>query len=335
MKKFLNKLIVFLLLPTLALIAPIYLYVKCDPYFDFGSYPNYSWTYNFQGLGDVNTKKILKSSTHYNSFIFGSSRSTSVYGCYLNSLIPDAQFFHFANWNETVGGIYAKLKFIDSLGYKIKNVIIYIDTDGTFDSDGSINKINNHYLLTQQDKATYYFSHFKFFYSRPSLDKVKILMGKTPSLETYPNWHSDPFTNDPKHVCTDSVLNNYGNRTLSEKDIRSIDSLQSKGFLYHRSNKQEYKNRQISESEKKMLMKIKELLDKHGSNNYVVITPLYDQLKFHKDDQDFLNRVFPNRVYDFSGINQITNNPYDYPDRSHFRPWISKTIIDSLVSERK
>jgi hypothetical protein len=321
-------------LPIVLFAGPTYLYLKYDPYFDFGPYSNYSWKYKFQGLGDLGAKKILNSSTRYNSFIFSSSRGTTIYGCYLNSLIPNSQFFHFANWNETVGGIYDKLRFLDSMHYDIKNVVMYLDTDRTFEGDGSANLINNHYLVTQQDKLTYYFSHFRFFFSRPSVDKVKILMGRTPSQEMYPNWHSDPSTNDPKHICADSILEDYGNRTLSKKDSVAIDSLLLDDFLYKRSAKQTYKNKQISETEKKTLIKIKELLDKHDTNYIVVITPLYDQLKFHNEDIDILNSVFSDHMYDFSGINEITDNPYNYPDRVHFRPWISKMIIDSVVSDR-
>src|SRR6185369_17091608 len=125
MKRFVVNTICFFGILLLAVIPPTLLYIERDVYSDFGNYKNYSWKYNFQGLGDISTKKLINSSIAYNSFIFGSSRSAELYACYLNKKIKNARFFHYANWYETIGGIYAKLKLLDSLKYHLDNVIIY------------------------------------------------------------------------------------------------------------------------------------------------------------------------------------------------------------------
>src|SRR5688572_29734966 len=139
MKRFILKNLVFFGILFLAALPPTLLYVNQDVYEDFGYHKNYSWKYNFQGLGDIATKKLLQSSLPYNSFIFGSSRSAELYACYLNKKIDNSFFFHYSNWFETIGGIYAKLRLIDSLNYEIDNVVIYVDTDGiTFKGDGRI-----------------------------------------------------------------------------------------------------------------------------------------------------------------------------------------------------
>ena len=59
------------------------LYILKDPYEDFGNHTNYSWKFHFQALGDISTKKLLNSTVRYNTFILGSSRTTSLYACYL------------------------------------------------------------------------------------------------------------------------------------------------------------------------------------------------------------------------------------------------------------
>jgi len=81
MKKFILNLIKFLFLPIFITSVLIYFYIYRDVYKDFYVYKNYSWKYSFQALGDLSTKKLLNSKEKYNSFIFGSSRSVSVYGC--------------------------------------------------------------------------------------------------------------------------------------------------------------------------------------------------------------------------------------------------------------
>ena len=334
MKHFILKNIIFFGILFIAVLPPTLLYINRDVYEDFGYHKNYSWKYNFQGLGDISTKKLLQSSIPYNSFIFGSSRSAELYACYLNKKIKNALFFHYANWFETIGGIYAKLKLLDSLNYKIDNVVIYLDTDGvTFKDDGSVSA-TEHYLLTNQSPANYYFTHYKMFFSSFTMDKLKILLGIRVSGMVFPNWESDPKTNDHRHICSESILEDYGNTEMDQAYLRKIDSLKRAGVLFERSgfNQPLRENRQISVNEENILLKIRELFKKHGTNYYIVITPLYDQMQFAYADMQILRTIFGNGIYDFSGVNEITNNEYNYLDGIHFRPCISKQMIDSILA---
>jgi hypothetical protein len=333
MNVFLKKFFKFLLYLIIIVAIPSLLYLKRDVYYDFGLKDNYSWKYFFQSLGDISTKKLLASSIDYNSFIFGSSRSTSVSGCYLQKKIPDSRFFHYANWNETIGGIERKLELIDSLGYKIENVVIYIDTDYSFADDGMVNP-NDHYLLTNQTRNRYLLNHYKSFFTNMNMDKLKILLGLRIEGEGFPDWESDRYTNDPNQICNDSALAHYGDINESEDHINKIESLRKSGFLYERHDKPGYLSEQISDEEKSTLWSIKGLFKKHNTNHYVVITPLYDQNKFAASDQKILEECFGDRLYDFSGVNDFTNNVYNYPDRSHFQRYISKSILDSVIRQR-
>ena len=330
MKIFLRNILIFIIFPIVVLLLTVILYVVADPYMDFGKKQNYSWKYFFQQLGDVSTKKLINSSENYNSFIFGSSSPTTIYACYLNKVVPNSSFFHYGNWNETIGGIYNKLELIDSLGYEIDNVIIYLDTDFSFKGEGKC-RSSDHYLITGGEKFEYLKTHFNSFYRNISVDKIKILCGCKVSGMIFPNWPSDLITNDP-HSCNGSeVLLKYSKVNESKKLKKKIDSLKVTGFFYERPLYQEYTEEQISESEKEILSKIKHKFEKHHTNYYIVITPLYDQLKFSRRDQEKINALFGNRVFDFSGINNYTNNEYNYPDREHFQTYISKCIIDSIV----
>ena len=310
----------------------ILMYLNKDPYLDFGVYSDYSWKYRFQQMGDLGTKKLLtKSKSSYNSFILGSSRTTGIYACYLEKINTNAKFFHYVNFNESIGGIYSKLYLLDSLGYSLDNIIIYLDTDTTFENYGEVN-FADHFLLTNKTKFKSQIDHFKSFMIL-NTDKINILFGNELIGESFPNWISDKITNDPNHICSDSIILSYNkNEKLKDKKyLKSIDSLKRTGFMYKRDKIQQYKENQISKVEFDLLSKIKVLLNKNKSNYYIIITPLYDQLKFSKLDNEKLNNVFKNRIYDFSGINKMTNNEYNYPDRSHFLPYISKKILDSIV----
>ena len=332
MKKFLLNLAKFISIPLIILSVVIFVYVKRDIYQDFGPYDNYSWTYRVQTMGDLSTKKLLNSKTKYDSFIFGSSRAISVYACYLQQKLKGSKFFHYANWGESIGGIYEKLNLIDSLGYDIKNVFIYIDTDDTFNGGGKCLP-GDHYLLTKQDKFDYYFEHFKGFLSQEDL--LKIMLGKKLNYYAAPDWDSDPVTNDGRHHCSDStVLAEYGvNKKGTKQHDRRIDSLKNTGVLYDRQNTQKVTEKQISPNEEKLLEKIKILFDKHKTKYYIVITPIYDMAKFEESDLKILKDIFGDNLYDFSGENKYTLDEYNYNDMSHFQYYITKEIIDSVVAD--
>jgi len=334
MRKFFINLVCFSILPFFIIGTFIYFYIKRDVYQDFGTHKNYSWKYYYQPLGDVSTKKLLNSSIQYNSFIFGSSRTCSLHACYLQKKISNSSFFHYANWNETVGGVYAKMNLLDSLGYRMDNVFIFFDTDGTFANDGKCH--DDYYLLTNESRFDYYFNHLKDFIP-PNLDstKFKLLFFNEVNKEAFPNWESDIRTNDSNHNCSDSTISSYGYQEFGKNYIDKIDSLKRTGFLYSRSKKELFIEKQISPYEYTMMFKICNLLKKHKSHYYIVITPLYDQLKFDAMDMQLIKNVFGDNVYDFSGINRITDNECNYPDKKHFLPYVSKTIVDSIINSRQ
>jgi hypothetical protein len=315
------------------MVLALAIYIKRDVYADFGNHNNYRWKYYFQQLGDISTKKLLKnSSIKYNSFVFGSSRSTSIYACYLQKEIPGSKFFHYANWNETIGGIYAKLRLIDSLGYNIDNAFIYFDTDFTFAGNGHCLPAD-HYLLTQKSKFSYYKSHFNSFYKNFSYSKLRILFGMEVNGKVFPNKTSDLHTNDYNHCCSSpEVIENYGKVIDNQHYKHRIDSMKASGFLYPRSDSIIYNQEKISEGEKLLLKRMLNIFKKHNTNYYIVITPIYDQCKFHPHDSALLYSLFGKNIYDFSGVNEITKDEYNYPDRKHFQPYITKIIIDSILA---
>ena len=165
-----------------------------------------------------------------------------------------------------------------------------------------------------------------------NMDKLKILLGLKIEGEGFPNWESDPYTNDPYQVCNDSAIAHYSDINESEDHINKIDSLRKTGFLYERRDKPGYLSEQISDPEKSNLWSIKSLFEKHNTNHYVIITPLYDQNKFSASDQKILEECFVHRLYDFSGVNDFTNNVYNYPDRAHFQRYISKSILSCMTA---
>ena len=330
MKNFLNKLALFILPIVVLVVTALFFYIKRDVYSDFGEKNDFAWKYNFQQLSDISTKKLLSSDKKYNSFIFGSSRSCSIYGCYLESKIPDSKFFHYANWNEPIGGILAKLRYLDAQNYDLKNVVMYIDTDYTFDGKAEASPMD-HYLILGESKFYYYYKHLISFFTNFSTEKLKILMGEGEKVSSFVNSKLDVNTNDFNHVCSAEEIKKYSYVQSNGDYKHRLDSLKKAGFMYERPRIQPYRSSQISEEEEVMIKEIAIILDKHNTQYTVVLTPLYDQQKLSKKDFNILKKYFKNNLHDFSGKNKYTEDFYNYPDRIHFQNYISKEIMDSVV----
>lgn len=329
MKRFLNRIFLILILPILVFVLLIFLYVNLDPYQDFRTYENYSWKYFDQSLGDISVKKVIKNNFNYDSYIMGSSRSTGFYACYLQQKIKGSHFYHFGNWNESIGGIYEKIKLIDQHGKNIKNLVILIDTDYTFELDGQP-KAHDHYLISKTSFFRYLDNHFRSFCS--NTDNLKSLLGFHLENNNSPNWESDLITNDCNHNCLQFNKDLYGSKSIEQREKKRIDSLTKNTNFYFRKLKIKELNCQISQNEVEILRNIKSILKKHRTEYYILISPLYDQLKFNNSDIAIIREVFKERIYDFSGVNEFTKYPINFPDRKHFRDWIAKEIIDSITS---
>jgi len=87
----------------------------------------------------------------------------------------------------------------------------------------------------------------------------------------------------------------------------------------------------ISQKQKKMLKEMKSIFNKHNTSYRFVISPLYNQVKFNRADHNVLNSIFGSeRVFDFSGINDLTKAKTNYYEFSHYRPKVGEQIMQRI-----
>lgn len=329
MKAFLKRLIVFLVPVLLAIAVTVCLYVVRDPYADFKK--DLTWRYSFQQLGDLSTKKLLRLEAKPNSFILGSSRAAVFRACYLQTRFPGSAFYYYGNWHERIGGIASKIRLLDSIGIRIKNAVICIDPDLAFAGNGDAHR-SDHHLLTGGSRYSYFIMHMKSFLMHLDRDRIRILLGMPVTSTLMPAVHFDDQTNDYNHACSTNIAGKYGNDADEKTHHRRIDSLIDSGYFYERSYGESYYPSQISDREVAYAKAIRQLLDKHHTRFFVIITPLYNEKKFAPTDVAKLRAVFGDRLFDFSGRNALTDDPYNYAeDRQHFRERVALKIIDSVL----
>jgi hypothetical protein len=283
----------------------------------------------------VTTERYLKQKDRLNAFIFGSSRA----GCgfqldaWAKHLDSTDKAYSFCASNESIFGIYGKMRLIDEEGKRIDKALIVIDTDVTFTRNTNsmghlfikhprvsgesrkefVSEFIKDYIFTGFFVAylDYHFFHTRRSYMDGYLDF---------------NLQADdeyiPFNVKRREGL---ILADSGNYYLNKTDI-----------FYARPAKEVVQEPKISKQGLDFLNKIKKILDKHQTEFKVIVSPIYDQKKLNPADIDVLKATFGgSRVYDFSGKNEITDSIHNYYEAAHFRIHIGEQIINQIYQNEQ
>lgn len=336
MKDFYNKIKIYLFIACLPFLLILTRYIFLDPFCDFNIDKDFSLKFWFNSLGDFSAKKIeYKNDLKRNTFIFGSSRSTNFYCCYIKKQIfnndKKVHPYYFGNYGETIGGIYEKLLFLSNKGYKIKNTIILLDPDMAFEANGEPQKYDYRSFVNRSRFQDYTY-HFNAFFSNQHHDlkyKVQLLMGINIIDSLLYTRKSDPVTNDQGHIC--NIFKPFNDSIFVQKKMNSIKHNRliksSKDFL----NPILTTTNKLSKLEVSYIKKIKKIFNIHKTKYIIITSPLLSKEKLSDKDLIELEKVFGSRnILNLAGQNKITNQIQNFKDPKHFNSIISKMILDSI-----
>lgn len=334
MKLFLRKVLQFLILPVIAFAILLAGYIIYDPFKVVKSYDDYSYSFNVN-RGYISTEVFLRNykTQKYNSFIFGSSR---IFGFHASSwkthLDETAKVYSFDAYGEKISGMYHKLRFLDERGVDIKNVLLCFDTDYTFN---------------KRERTPEY-----LYIEHPASSDVSWLEFHEVAFETYlsPSFLYDMYIKDLSAtsnnadnqnflqsggIVYDTITNEPKRSDLDYKIKQDSAAYYKKVSFYQVAEIGEPPYAIIDSSLKKYLKGIKAIFDKHHTDYRIVLNPLYSQAIFHSKDMATLKDTFgADRIYNFTGHNDITENKYNYYEESHFRPFIGNSIMN-IVYQKK
>lgn len=321
---------------TALFLLPLFVISVCfvitDPFKTIFNYKYYTSTYTLLSRGNVSTMVLLQNRNqyHYDSFIFGSSRSTAYTAREWSKYLPaNSQPFSFEAWNENVDCIYRRLKLLDSLNMPIRNALLVLDVDRAFEYFGDITA--DHYLIRHDSKYDYYKKDYLFYLKNP-----RFVLGSIDySIFKKPRKYMFDFVG-MKNSDIDPVTNDWF--PLSEQEIQRDSAAYYKNTewkFYKRPVTQQYSYGQIDHKQMAWLLKIAELLKKHHTNYNIVISPLYNQKKLSRQDMQFLKNIFaPGTIHDYSGINKITENRFNYNnDVNHYRKRVGNLILSEVYKK--
>ena len=305
-----------------------------DPFRVFFTYDDYYTGNIITGNREHICFKLLeKRKKKPTSFIIGSSRrlayKTSYWATKLSE--PPEDCFHY---DASAMGIYRganAIRHIDEQTAEIKNLLLIVDTE-------FFNEVSNPqgYLFTQHyDVSGGSILFYYLAFIRGSINPNFIFSNIIYNFSgNYYNFMGD-YINKSKNS---HVINDYSaDFSFSYEEDIKLDSLafynnlMEREIFYKRDTVQIISKKTIYKEQIEYLQEIKKILEKNNTRIRIVISPLYNQILFNRDDLNILIKMFgENSVFDFSGINYFTEDFTNYYETSHYKPYVANRIMDIL-----
>lgn len=334
-----NRPLKFILELFVPVIVVVLYYVIADPYKIIWHYDAFfpEVGTSFVGLDhdyvSVATFDNYNDSLHYNSFIFGNSRSRYYQvEDWKKHLDSNAVCYHMDASNETLEGIYLKLKYVSERA-PIDNCLLILDTYILAETKTSRDKL----IFFPAPQTTSENDYFKFLVSGfKSFISPKFFYSYTKLL-----LFGQVSKGAAKEGVFDVASRHYDyrwNETTwpeKEKAITSDSYYQGKVMDYfkERPDTLTYAQQCIFEKQERLIKDIASILLSSNANYKVIISPGYDQLKLSNEDYEILCSVFGTKnIYDFSGKNDLTEDYHNFYDISHYRPHIAAVILDLVYN---
>lgn len=332
MKYFLKRLILFIAIPIVLVIGA---YIYFDPFKVIYNYDNYSNSEVILNRDFTTTENYFanKEKYKYNSFLFGSSRTIGFKIDSWNSYLGENSApYAFVGAGESIYGIHKKLQYLDSTNTKIDNALILLCRDWSFankkDHLGHIfmkhptvartSWINFHWkTFMAYFNTKFIWTYFNFKITKEFKDWMRYVITEDKTL-------INPLTNQMSFPEVDERIRMDAKKYYLEKD--SI-------FFKRKGQTIDTINR-IDSDYQKMLTEIKFILEKNKTNYTIIAVPLYDQIKFSKNDSKILSKLFGNRIFDYTGKNKYTDYKENYYESSHFLPKIGDDILKEIYQEK-
>ena len=333
MRKFLIRTGRFSLLIFIPFIFLCYGYFYLDPFKVLYTNNDYSHPVIIPNLDYIATESLMKKKD-CNSFILGSSRTIALkpssWKKYLNE--NDKPFLFNAS-TESIYGIYTKLRFLKAQKFKIDNVLILLCRDCTFDhTENFTEHLHIKHPLTSGESKLYF--HYRFFkaYLNPKFlfSYYTYLIGG--KYRPYMSKHLadrdfvfDPQSNELSVPALEAEIKNNPEAYYKSREH----------IFWGRKGEGTDSNQRIGEVQEQMLIEIIQMLEESGARYHIILSPLYEQMKFSRQDLEILKSLFGEHLYDFSGKNSYTDSKLNFYESSHFRPCVGDSIMKIIYQEKQ
>ena len=77
-----------------------------------------------------------------------------------------------------------------------------------------------------------------------------------------------------------------------------------------------------------MIQEICRIFQENNTEYKIIVSPLYEQVKFSNHDLSILRKNFGPNLFDFSGNNDFTKSKFNFYEKSHYRKEIADKILE-------
>ncbi|WP_435355014.1 hypothetical protein [Emticicia sp. SJ17W-69] len=318
----------------LLFISPLFLlilgYVVFDPFQILRTYQAYPDNFAKSLNRDrISTQTFLNNNKDYSykSFIFGSSRSSVFYARNWGKYINDKNPYHFDASCETVSGIATKLKFIENHGNKIENALFVLDRSiFAYEQDTLGSVFIQDYRVSGLPWWKYHLVFVNTYFSKGFFVAFYdyLLFGNFKSyMRSFLEFRKINYT----PIVNDFIFTSY----IEQIKADSTKYYNQPNFFYERKKEKQLGGQVIKSYQLKYLQKIKEVLSRQGTQYKIVLGPTYDQIYFNETDLKILIKFFgKGNIYNFSGINEYSNDKTNYYEIYHYKPNVANDILKKI-----
>lgn len=297
------------------------------PFFEEGK-PNYvGWN---KGYVSVEAYEYNNPNQHYDSFIFGSSRSIEYQVNDWRKYIPNnSKIFHFDASMETLKGIYDKMKYIHSQREHINNALIVLDPEmlSRKENKDDYLYVPHSDLTAEWDYLSFQWKFLKVFLTQKFIVSYidlqfngfkDYMREENIFTEEYPQYNA--IANEETYPRYDNMLAKNSSGFYTPAKVHEFNVKLSNGWDT---------SPQLTNANKNYLKKIMEELIVNGTNYKIIIPPLYNKQYLNAKDKAILIEIFgADRISDFTGNNEFTNDMHNfYDEKSHPRPVTCRKIM--------
>lgn len=307
-------LIKILFLSVLALVPNTYINTHYDPY---GIYrTDFTGQKIEPNQRFIKVRYLLDNPDKYDSYIFGSSRVGNI----PNETIKDGKWYNMTISQGIPSEHLYNLKLLIKNGVKIKTVMLGLeDFSYKLESPSENGElITTPYSESVVDNIKYY---IRYTFKPPKKEILEPYIN--PKEETFPVFYDLFNTGRPIHTEIDEYIDTHKEEHIKDK---------------------KFKNPSVHKTEfmEQTLKDIQEFVDICKQNTIkctVFINPTYKSTYLANNPAQFIE--FKKRLvqitdfYDFSGINSVTKDPFNYYETSHYRVFIGEKMLARMFDNYK
>lgn len=297
-----------------------------DPFGVFGD-PVLKW-YGYNITNNPRTGKIAYIDEHhneYNSYIIGSSKTSSISPELLNKYYKDAKFYNMFMYGADLAHVEKTLKYLID-HYEVKNIVLNLGISELekYNNETTDEKEELHAEVSGKPLMNFY---LKYLTLNPSYSFEKIQAYISRDLMDKPNKY-------------DVFLPQTGVYNKTKRDTENIPNINDYISQIGSNSFRNYDKFQTSKADKclESIQRISDYCKAKDINLKVISSPNYDSelhafnLEKVKDYWIRLSRITD--FWNFSGYNEISKDPRYFYDSVHFRNLAGQMMLGKIFNDK-